>query len=144
MLIKSFSLVSILQIFVHHKTELNIIMKYFEASPSLTTWECIKMAAPVVIFSIVLPFVDIITDLRTIILLYLSGNPIFATLFLGHYFLNKQKIQKNTYDITGPFLANYLFSFIHWYRFEKSNISLIWALLNLYPIYGWYMYQNNT
>ena len=58
-------------------------LKYFEASSSLTRWECVKMIAPVVIFSIVLPLVDIITDLRTIILLYLSGHPIFASMFLG-------------------------------------------------------------
>ena len=62
-------------------------MKYFEAHPSLTRGECVKMAAPVVIFSIVLPFADIITDLRTIIRLYLSGNPIFASMFLGYYSL---------------------------------------------------------
>ena len=109
-------------------------MKYFEAHPSLTRGECVKMAAPVVLFSMVLPFVDIITDLITIIQLYSSGNPIFASLFLGCNFQSKPEI--NTFDIKGPFLANYFFSFINWYRFEKSNESLFWALLNLYPIYG--------
>ena len=60
-----------------------IKMKYFEAHPSLTRGDCVKMAAPVVLFSMVLPFVDIITDLKTIIQLYSSGHPIFASFFLG-------------------------------------------------------------
>ena len=58
-------------------------MEYFEASPSLTRRECIKMASPVIIFSIMLPLLDIITDLKNIIRLFWSGNPIFASLFLG-------------------------------------------------------------
>ena len=48
-----------------------------------------------------------------------------------------------TYNITGPFLANFIFSFINWYRLENSNKSLIWALLNLYPIYGKSFKYNN-
>ena len=39
----------------------------------------------------------------------------------------------------GPFLANYFISFLNWYRFEKSNKTLVWALFNLYPIYGRYL-----
>ena len=119
-------------------------MKYFESSPSLTRWDCVEIAAPVVISSIVLPLVDIITDLRTIIRLFSSGYPIFAFLFLGYYFLNKAETNTNTFDNKGPFIANYIFSFINWYRFENCNKSLIWALFNLYPIYGKFLETFNS
>ena len=40
------------------------------APPPLSTWQMVKMFGPIVFFSILLPFVDIVTDLRMIITLY--------------------------------------------------------------------------
>ena len=40
------------------------------APPPLNTWQMVKMFSPIVIFSILLPLVDILTDLRMIITLY--------------------------------------------------------------------------
>ena len=40
------------------------------APPPLSTWQMVKMFSPIVIFSILLPLVDIVTDLRMIITLY--------------------------------------------------------------------------
>ena len=65
-------------------------MKYLEVSPTLSKWEAVKMSGPLVVFSIALPLVDIITDLRTIVRLYILGNTFFASMFLGLGFLNKQ------------------------------------------------------
>ena len=65
-------------------------MKYFEVSPTLSKWETVKMCGPLVVFSIALPLVDIITDIRTIVRLYILGNTFFASMFLGLGFLNKQ------------------------------------------------------
>ena len=48
----------------------------------LTTKAIIKMFGPIVLFSIFLPFVDILTDLRLIIRLY-ETQKYFATLLLG-------------------------------------------------------------
>ena len=40
------------------------------ATPPLTTWQLVKMTGPVILFGILLPFVDNVTDLRMIIRLY--------------------------------------------------------------------------
>ena len=44
------------------------------APPPLTTWQLVKMTGPIILFGILLPFVDNVTDLRMIIRLY-SGIP---------------------------------------------------------------------
>ena len=128
------------QFIVLDKSQTEFAMKYFEASPGLTRWDCIRMTFSVIIFSIMLPLADIIFDIKTIVRLIWAGHPIFASLFLGFYYKPKKsnKLTIKTLFI-GPFLANYFFSFLNWYRFETSNSTLIWALLNLYPVYGKYV-----
>ena len=42
------------------------------ATPSLTTWELVKMSAPIIFFGILLPTVDSFTDLRMIIRLFIG------------------------------------------------------------------------
>ena len=65
-------------------------MKYFQVSPTLTKWEVVKMTGPVIVFSIVLPLVDIVTDIRSITKLYTLGNSVFASMFLGLGFMDKR------------------------------------------------------
>ena len=38
--------------------------------PLLTTWQLVKMTGPIILFGILLPIVDSVTDLRMIIILY--------------------------------------------------------------------------
>ena len=59
------------------------------APPPLTTGQMVKMFGPIVFFSILLPFVDIVTDLRMII-----------TLYTGIYACNETKIiYRDTYKV---------------------------------------------
>ena len=51
--------------------------------PSLTRWERVKMVGPVVVFSIILPFSDVLSDLQVIINLYTHGQVNFASMLLG-------------------------------------------------------------
>ena len=44
------------------------------STPPLATWELVKMTGPIILFGILLPTVDNLTDLRMIIKLY-SGIP---------------------------------------------------------------------
>ena len=52
-------------------------------APSLTRWEQVKMVGPVVVFSIILPFTDIVTDLQLIIKLFSHGHVNYASMLLG-------------------------------------------------------------
>ena len=49
-------------------------MKAKESDPEapLSLWPFVKMTAPVFLFGVILPFADIVTDLRMIIRLYLG------------------------------------------------------------------------
>ena len=130
-----------LNTFTHYNKQLN--MEVESNPPSLTRWEEVKMVGPVVVFSIILPFTDIVTDLQLIIKLFSHGHVNYASMLLGK---NSPKNPLILFIIflksflSVPFLANYFVSFLTWYRLEKNKkrIRFLIPLLNLYPIYGKY------
>ena len=67
-------------------------------------------------FNVILPTVDVVTDLMMIVKLFMKNHPKWAGLLLG------------------PFLLNYLLSWNLWWRMEKNKkLSWIPALFNCYP-----------
>ena len=89
----------------------------------MTRWVFMKTITPMLIFSIFLPLVDIITDMRMIITFYLNGHPNYATMLLM------------------PFCLNYIISFFKWYEWEPSKLrkkTFIYPLLNVFEIFGLY------
>ena len=51
--------------------------------PRVSRWEHAKKIGPVVIFSIILPFIDIVTDFQIIIQLFMNKNVNYASLLLS-------------------------------------------------------------
>ena len=89
----------------------------------MTRWVFMKTITPMLIFSIFLPLVDIVTDMRMIITFYIIGHPNYATMLLM------------------PFCLNYIISFVKWYEWEPSKLrkkTFIYPLLNVFEIFGLY------
>ena len=58
---------------------------------SLTKWEITKKIAPSVLTMVILPLVDVISDITLVCNLYMHGHWHFATILLGQYkCLNKR------------------------------------------------------
>ena len=79
---------------------------------TMTTKEMAKSFPPIILFSIVLPFVDIITDLRMIFILYSRPLPycIKTRDFRGFYVYNSECLTTNdieTFCRTQPNLCNF-------------------------------------
>ena len=92
----------------------------------MTRWVFMKTITPMLLFSILLPLVDIITDMRMIITFYLNDHPNYATMLLM------------------PFCLNYIISFVKWYEWEPSKLrkrTFIYPLLNVFEIYGLYAHD---
>ena len=132
-----------------------------ERDTSLPLGQLVKMTAPIFLFGVILPFVDMVTDLRMIIRLYVGvqgcsdelywecqdnprarltepeHHPIFASMLLGKYNLIYTRTPfENVVSV--PFLLNYIASFLAWYRLEKKKLlTLVFPIFNLYSIFGW-------
>ena len=59
-------------------------MSSTSATPPLTTWQLVKMTGPIILFGILLPTVDNLTDLRMIIRLYF-GIPGCKSVYYVYY-----------------------------------------------------------
>ena len=95
----------------------------------------IKKALTVGILNVVLPTVDVFTDLSFIIYLFDIGHFDGAGWYSGYYYV-KQKEQSPKYAIALLFffLLNYVMSFLAWLRYEEKSLkTLIVPFLNLYP-----------
>ena len=87
----------------------------------MTRWVFVKTISPLLLFSILLPLVDIITDMRMIITFYIMDHPKYATMLLI------------------PYCLNYIISFVKWYEWEPVNLrkwTFIYPLFNIFEIYG--------
>ena len=51
---------------------LNMKLKESESEAPLSFWPFVRMTAPVFLFGVILPFTDIVTDLRLILRLYIG------------------------------------------------------------------------
>ena len=56
---------------------------------NLTPWQYVRMIGPIVvsiIILIILPLVDVTSDIRLVVKLYIHGHHVFASLLLGNKF----------------------------------------------------------
>ena len=79
----------------------------------------LRIILPIVILNIILPTIDIATDLRVIIELFLFGTK--RTMIAGS-------------AMFVPFLLNYLMGFHTWFRLEKEKAkTFIFPFLDMFP-----------
>ena len=90
----------------------------------------------IVVFNIVLPLVDVFTDLHLIIKLYSVEQRNFASLLLGEKESEIESYMRISLSV--PFLFNYIASFMTWYRLEKNwnSWTVLAPLFNVHSIYG--------
>ena len=97
----------------------------------ITVWTKIKTIVTMLVFNILLPTLDIYSDLSLIIKLYI-GTPCDHCEVVNH--------PKFATALLIPFLLNYTLSFITWYNLnensEQKKHTFIFPLLNIYPQYG--------
>ena len=87
----------------------------------MTRWIFVKTVTPLILFSILLPLVDMGSDIRLIAKFYEMGHIKYATILLI------------------PLLLNYIICFVKWYEWEPSKDrrkTFIFPLLYLFEIYG--------
>ena len=68
---------------------------------SLTKWEIVKITTPSILTMVILPLVDVISDITLVSNLYINGHWHFATILLGQYSCHNKIIMKiNKYNNT--------------------------------------------
>ena len=58
-------------------------MESDKQTPGVSQWEHVKKIGPIVVFSIILPLIDVVTDFQIIIKLFINKNVNFASLLLS-------------------------------------------------------------
>ena len=108
----------------------------------LTTFQKIKETIFVAILNVLLPSVDIFTDLGSVIKLYIGTRNRGAE---GIYYISHPGWAT---ALLVPFLINYLTTWIVWWSVDKrKTVSWIAPLFSVYPQvravnFGWYIYSS--
>ena len=114
----------------------------------------LKNVIPLLLFNILLPTADVVTDLHLIIKLYREGvkyklvckdpedrmiNKLFCEYeydyedFVSFYEYEYGWLNGAATALLIPFILNYIFTMACWMRSEEKIKTLIFPLLNIYP-----------
>ena len=101
----------------------------------------LKNVIPLLLFNILLPTADVVTDLHLIIKLYREGVKYKLVCKDPEDRMINEMFCEDEYEwlygaataLLIPFILNYIFTMACWMRSEEKIKTLIFPLLNIYP-----------